>query len=230
MKNLLIYINPTKQFISFYDYEPLVKIQIENSLRYWKPEDIMLVTNFPYEYMGIKSIVVDDSLYCEHRKRASKINVICHLIETGQIKELCWFHDFDAYQTDNFDESVIDGFDAGFTDYGFNKGWNTGSFFFKPEALPIFESIQKVMNEQKINEEQALDWLTDNDLIKKYTRLNSTYNLGRKHKASYVYSISLKPIKVFHFHPTITGKDLFDNVKTLIPTELLKSFNDNGFI
>lgn len=55
MKNLLIYIHPDRKFVgeSFSsETDVLPKIQIENSLKLgWKKEDILLVTNFPYEYM-----------------------------------------------------------------------------------------------------------------------------------------------------------------------------------
>ena len=49
MKQLLIYIGPTDKFDD--EHEVLTKIQIDNSLDLgWKKEDILLVTNFPYEY------------------------------------------------------------------------------------------------------------------------------------------------------------------------------------
>ena len=57
MKNLLIYITPNG-FDT--ESEKLAKLQIDNSLELgWKKEDMLFVTSFPYEYRGIKSIVVD---------------------------------------------------------------------------------------------------------------------------------------------------------------------------
>jgi hypothetical protein len=54
MKNLLIHINPVSKIFSP-EHEDLTRIQIDNSLELrWKKEEILLVTNFPYEYRGIK--------------------------------------------------------------------------------------------------------------------------------------------------------------------------------
>jgi hypothetical protein len=86
MKNLLIYINPAKSFINEAwkdENDILAKIQIDNSLEMGcKKEDIILVTNFEYEYRGVKSIVVSDDLYCNHSAGTpSKINVIVDLFD-----------------------------------------------------------------------------------------------------------------------------------------------------
>ena len=124
MKNLMTYINPLKEFTT--DYVDLVKVQIDNSLRTWKPKDILLVTNFPYSYRGINSMIVPDDLFCNHRKRASKINVICYMMENQMIDDVCWFHDFDAYQASSFPKVILGKKDAAFTDYGFSEMWNTG--------------------------------------------------------------------------------------------------------
>jgi hypothetical protein len=229
MKNLLIYIHPDRFFHE--DYARLVKVQIENSFRLgWKKEDILMVTNFPYSYMGVDAFVVDDSLFCEHRKKASKINVIYSLLEKGIINELCWFHDFDAYQLLPFGEIDLDGKDAGFTDYGYSDYWNTGSFFFLPSSIDIFEWIQREMNRKKSNEERALMVLTDhniNSINSRYKRLNCTYNLGRMRQTDITLAKADKPIQVLHFHPRM--KELFDDVKYLLPTPLLTIFIKNGY-
>ena len=62
MKNLLVYVSPNKQFDD--EHKILAKIQIDNSLDLgWKKEDIILATNFDYEYRGIKSVIVDDNIF-----------------------------------------------------------------------------------------------------------------------------------------------------------------------
>lgn len=78
MKNLLIYISPKKDFG---DEEKIaIKIQIDNSLDLgWKKEEIMLVTNFPYEHDSVKALQVSDDNYCPFFPQASKINVIVDL-------------------------------------------------------------------------------------------------------------------------------------------------------
>lgn len=102
MKNLPIFISPQKQF---YDESLVsVKIQIDNSIDLgWKREDIILATNFNFEYNGVKSIVVSDHNYWLQDIRQSKHTTILELIGRRVINnlvntELYWFHDLDAYQ------------------------------------------------------------------------------------------------------------------------------------
>lgn len=78
MKNLLVYINPRRDFDD--ESSRYAQIQIDNSRKYWNPEDILLITNFPYEYQGIKSLVVPDSLFCGFDAKASKVNAIIYLL------------------------------------------------------------------------------------------------------------------------------------------------------
>lgn len=228
MKNLMIYINPLKQFTE--EYAGLVKVQIDDSIRTWNKKDIILVTNFPYSYNGISSVVVPDDLFCEHRKRASKINVICYMIDNNMIDGLCWFHDFDAYQLRELPEDIIGDKDAAFTDYGFNNNWNTGSFFFTSKARDVFELVRQTMNRRRVNEEQALGILTSkntNDINQRYIRLNNTYNLGQKWSSELAYEKADKPIKVLHFHPQVA--EVYERVKSLLPDYLIEIFKKHGY-
>lgn len=229
MKNLMTYINPLKEFTS--DYSQLVKVQIDNSRFWgWKDSDIMLVTNFPYSYEGIEAIVVPDELFFYRRKRASKINVICYLLENKMIDDMAWIHDFDAYQVSEFPDNILADFDAGFIDYATSSLWNMGSFFFKPQALSMFQGVREIMNEKQINDEYALKYLIDRDpngMGKRYTKLNNTYNLGRMRENEYTYSISEKPIKVFHFHPKM--RELYEEVKPLLPPKLIEIMVKHGY-
>lgn len=225
MKNLMTYLHPSKGFTE--DYSQLVKVQIDNSLRRWKPRDIILATNFPYEYRGVEAIVLPDSLYCEHRKRASKINAVIYLIENRLINGLTWFHDFDAFQLEDLPEDVLGDKEVGFTNYGFNKNWNTGSFFFTPKAIDIFVLIKEEMDRKRINEEQALGRLTRASKIKDYALLNNTYNLGQKWSSEDSLEIAEKPIKVLHFHPKQT--EVYERVKPMISKELMEIFKKHGY-
>lgn len=232
MKNLLTYLNPTKVFTT--NYVDLVKVQIDNSIRMgWDPADILLVTNFPYSYCGIDAIVVPDDLFCNHRKRATKINAICYLINNGIINEPCWFHDFDAYQVQPFPpiEEILEEYDAAFTDYGTNEMWNTGSFFFTPKAIDIFEMIRETMYKKRVNEEIALKFLTNHNIKninERYKKLNITYNLGRMRDVEQTYAKADKPIMVFHFLPSML--ELFEGVKPLLPQELIDIMAKHGYV
>jgi len=208
MKNLFIYINPNG-FDE--DTERLQKLQIDNSLELgWKLEDIILVTNFPWEYNGVKAIVVSNENFCEAWKQASKINTTVTLFDSGFFKqgELYWFHDFDAFQQEVITEQELelDGVDIGLTDYGRKARWNTGSYFFNSNCGDIFHWIKDDMYKhfgRRKNEETTVWKLTAhnfNNINSRIKRLNITYNFGVR-KIKLCYEKAIKPIKVVHFHP-----------------------------
>jgi len=215
MKNLLLYITPHKRFKDRLERNlpALAKIQIDNSLDLgWKPEDIVLITNFPYEYNGIKARVIDDSHYCEHWEKSSKVSVIISLLKDGTVKpgELWWFHDFDAFQVYPITEEELDlGYAVvGFTDYGWQKKWNTGSIFFKKDSVKVFEWLRNELYKLQTDEERALMSLTGRNyqyINSYYKRLNVTYNfpggLNGERKMATTVPMATKPIKILHFHP-----------------------------
>jgi len=240
MKQLLIYINPKRNFSQEWikngeflwkdETESLIKIQIEYSLEIgWKPEDIMLVLNFPFEHCGIKAIEVGDDTYCEFAPTASKINAICELFNRGLIgDDLYWFHDNDAFQLGSLDVDVKD--EIAITDYGVVRGdpktssrWSTGVIFFRKSAEDVFKMLQHAVNKSyKRNEEIALLAMTRcnyghiNERIKK---LNITYNFAtRGRKVMETYELADKPLRVIHFHPLDPRKVMDDKPnKEVVP-------------
>ena len=261
MKNLLIFINPEKRFVNKNlkgETGILAKIQIDNSLDLgWKRENILLVTNFDYEYNGVKALVVDDSNYCAFSVTASKINVILTLFEQGIIKkDLYWFHDLDAFQLEKIteDELELGDMDMGITEYGkttikplHDKRLSTGSIFFKQSAQDIFEWIKIKVYQYKCNEEVGLLELTKipkYKLSERMKRLDITYNLAtRKRQVSVNYQAAKKPLKVIHFHPfdkrSVRSEGKNDNIavciygknkinKVLVTKRLVKIFNYHG--
>jgi len=198
MKNLLIFVDPAKEFNR--EHKTLVKIQIDWSLEMgWKPEDIMLVTNFPYEYREVKATLVEDDCYCPHRKETTKIPVINRLFEKGLIKEgeEYWFHDFDAFQFEKFPD--INSFFA-ICDYGWVNKWNSGSFFFNSKAHHIFQEIETDAYKHCWDEERALTHMINSYGFKEYELLNITYCICIYHFEENCSKAS-KPIMVGHFHP-----------------------------
>jgi len=204
-------VDPLKDFNK--EHQTLAKIQIDWSLEWCKPEDIMLVTNFPYEYR-VKAIQVEDDCYYPEFSRATKVPVINRLYEKGLITDFTWFHDFDAFQLQPLDIKS----DFAITRYGKNdKGtkedkWNAGSFFFK-DAHHIFKLIKQVMDNHGIDEENALTHLLDYGFNKsgiyKCDFLDISYN-------THIYSPITKNIKVAHFHP-YKHREIF---KDIIPKKL----------
>ncbi len=229
MKNLLIYINPKHDF--GYEEKTTVKIQIDNSLSLgWKPEDILLITNFPYEYNGIKSIIVGDENYCDFHPQLSKINTLVNLFESGFFKPdiLYFYHDLDVFQneviTQSELESELGSADLGATDKGRMPMWNTGTLVFKSSAADIFCWLKDILFKFRVDEEHALWILCGNDFyldesqtefIKGYTnqdipalkdinqrvkKINITYNF-RMWNLKSTFPMAKKPIKAIHFHP-----------------------------
>lgn len=226
MKNLLIYINPKKDFDE--EGKTAVKIQIDNSLDLgWKPEDILLVTNFDYEYNNVKSYVVGDKNYCEFCPAASKINAIIDLFDRKLIEKdkIYWFHDIDAFQLCKIEESELklNKEDILMPDFGRILRWSTGSFFFKTGSENIFNWVKEIMYKYKIDEESAFCILTGIEYlvhhyskkkIKAHTfsgfpeikninqrikKANITYNFHSFNVRSN-YKAAIKPIRVAHFH------------------------------
>ena len=240
MKNILVYINPRKDFDE--ETKILAKIQVDNMLHFgWKKEDIILVTNFPYEYNGVKAIVAGDNLYYPIDYTLAKINGIVFLFEQGLINDEIYFcHDFDHYQLHSIIESEIKRklgkADIGATDYGRMPRWHLSCIFFKRSARDIFELLRNtVIKLQAHNEEDVLFMLTENDtngIKKRIKKLNITYNFWRGNIRS-TYEMAEKPIKCVHFHPDSFGLDFFmygkNKVnKVLIDNRLIKLFNKYG--
>lgn len=223
MKNLLIYVNPKRRFSR--EHEHLTKIQIDNSLDLgWRPEDLILVTNFDYEYREIKSIKVKDYSVFD-QNRSTKIPAIVELFEQNLIgPDLYWFHDQDAFQLEPFDIKLET--DAGFTDQGWSPTWNAGSFFFKKSARTIFLDIWQLMNVRNTNEQDALTYMWQkniNNVNNRYTPINITYNIGIYHMDKTLKKAQL-PVKVAHFHPHKPHHlNLF---RSIIPERLVKIFKN----
>lgn len=247
MKNLLIYTGPQKQFSD--EDATLAKIQIDNSLNLgWKKEDILFVTDFPFEYNGIKSTTLNENVYYDFDPRANKIPVITHLIENGFIEadKLYWAHDLDAYENFKINESDLglENFDLGLTHYTYKPEWQCGSIFFKKSSYDIFKLIDRTTKEKphfsRNNEKTLTKLINDNKIDpKRYKRLNPTYNLMKKYLQT-VYPKADHPIKVLHFRPSDQDPalsaptlDMFmhgkNNLKIpLMSDRLIKIFMNHG--
>lgn len=204
MKNLLIHLNaPEYEWQS--EVEPLLKIQIDNSLRFWSPEDIVLVTNFPYRYNGVEAR--QSTRVMRAKPTLTKVAVMLELLEEED--EEYWFHDLDAFQLEPLDHVLTT--DMALTDYGittlrpsYNQRWSTGSWFFRPQAKDMLQSIFVRAVKDVINEEAALGRIIKDRpaLRRRIEKLNITYNFAtRKRDVEKTMEIAQKPIKVLHFHP-----------------------------
>jgi len=223
MKNLLIYTGPNKGFSK--EDLSLAKIQIDNSLNIgWKREGILLVTDFPFEYNSVKSIVVPDGLYYAFDKMANKVPVLVYLLNNGLVepRSLYWCHDFDAYENYPISENELGltNFDIGLTHYFYKPEWQFSSFFLKSSAKDIIELLDKTIRAKphsSRNNEKTLTKLIKTGAInpKRYKKLNVTYNFTKRFITT-VYKEAQKPLKVLHFRPS--DKD------TLMPDTALNMF------
>lgn len=250
MKMIMLNVNPHKKFNK--EKEKLIKIQIDNSLELgWKVEDIILATNFPYEYKGVKSIIVGDDNYCgldDKRycfKVSSHISTIDNLFRMGVIQDgLYWYHDIDAYQLIPItEEDVAMGkADMALADYGWSNKWNLGAIFFTNKAEDLFKLLKETIYQTNVADERSFRMLTTTGLIPKerYKKLNITYNLGMRN-VEVSYEKADKPIKVIHFHPMYkdiniseTTMNIFRHGKNkmgvvLMNERLMRIFDSHGF-
>lgn len=251
MKNLLIYVNPNG-FDN--ESEKLVKIQIDNSLELgWSPDDIVLITDFPYDYAGITAHQIPQGCYYELDKEASKFVVIDYLFDNNLIEnDLYWCHDLDAYQLHPITEQelALENVDLGLNDYCRAPRWQLGSFFFKPSARDIFKAILtnfsprlsesgETVDDGTPLDEVALMHLTDNNIgniNSRIKRLNTRYDFGMR-RIDYCWTRADKPLKVLHFHPqskllntlaiAMYGKNATG--QPLMTKRLIKLFNKYGY-
>lgn len=237
MKNLLVFISPEKKLTQ--ECELLAKIQIDNSISLGLQDDLVLITNFPYEYNGVKAIIVSDDNYCAFRPRSIKTSIVPYLIKQGIMKdgEIYWNHDFDAYQNEpmNTRELEMENIDAAFTTYGWHRKWCLGSDFIKTSAKDIFEKLRDIIFTD-VEDEHALYELTgvnNNNINTRIKKLNITYQIGMRH-TDYNYKWATKPLKVLHFHPhkpNLLNIFMYGRNPMGVPLmseRLIKVFNQHG--
>lgn len=205
MKNIIVCNLSNKKHLKH--YKKYTNAQIDNSLSIgWDKKDIVLVTNFPYSYRDIKSVIFDFD--CDFCLTGSKTFAMVKLFESGLINCNSWLHDLDVWQTCEFDFPEI--IDLGMTRY--IGRWQGGSVFLKPSSRDIFEKIAEEIRKQKSRKEEPI--IKRVLRIKEYgdrvTKIDNSYNVGatgfeKRHEKSQ------KPIKAIHMHPH-RGTDINRNI------------------
>jgi hypothetical protein len=174
----MIYIHPRHDFDE--DEKKVVRVHIDNSFDLgWKKEDILLVTNFPYEYRGIKALIVGDENYCVTIPATSKVNTLVNVFTVTTIgdlirkrlitDEIYWYHDLDVFQNEVITEEEIKlelgTADLGLTDKGRMPKWNGGTLFFRKSAADIFQATKDIAVKYNTGDEESLMVLSTNNLL-----------------------------------------------------------------
>ena len=162
LKNLMIYFNPQKEFPANIEY--LVKIHIDNMLRLgWKKKDIVLITNFRYEYMGVRTTQVDEDLFCNIKDNAIKTNAVFHLLDQDIVKnnEIWLYHDIDCFQQRQTDGSEINFESRPAVFIEDNNKFDFSSFYFRKGSHKVFEWIRNTALKRDCDEAAALKSLSE---------------------------------------------------------------------
>jgi hypothetical protein len=177
--------------------ETLIKAQIENSFQVGiDPNDIVLLTNFTYEFMGVEAIKMPLNDFC---LTGSKMFALKWYLENFSVEETVHAHDLDCWANWPYEEPKFK--DVGIAQYS-NDKYNGGSIFWKSSAKDIIDAIiNTIVKENLGREEPTLNRvLKDKKFKDRVTIVDNTFNVGC---SGFVkrYERSYKPIRILHFHP-----------------------------
>lgn len=238
MKNVLIYniINSSER----YPKDTLLRTlqaQVDNSLRLgWEAEDIIIGTNFEFEYMGVKAYQLNN--VCEYNPFVNKWYGMLELMQRGILQDDFWFHDQDNWQLYPIEFPTFTGVVGGCT-YVFTPEWNTASMFIKKNAVDILEYIKEFMDlNSELNlfsDENYIALLRAHTEVSSYlSTINNEYNVGIT-KMENRYEAANKPVKVVGVKPSneqdikkLTGDNLLG--VSLLTDELLSIFQQYNLL
>lgn len=194
MYNLLVWFSPDNRFG---ETEKLARAQIDlaHALK-WRTDKIILVTNFDWEYKGIKATVLAD-LDFPQNYRVCKLKAFIAMRNAGMLNKdsIYWFHDFDVYQCRNFAPPKIRCLGATHLSK-FEDIWSTGSIFFTHEISDFLDLwFSHVDDKSKWCEEQALNTISFADSF--IDDIGLTYNFRGKRWNDH-WPIIEKPICAVH--------------------------------
>jgi len=207
-----------------------LKSQIDNSLRLgWDEMDIIIGTNFDFEYRGIKNYQLED--VCTYSGFNNFWYGALELMNNGILVEDFWLHDQDTWSVRNFDFPEFSGEIAG-CEYIKTNQWNCGSIYFKKTSREILEYIVDIMRnnpDHKVSSDE--EWIaflrySNHSEIRDYlTTLNTQYNVGVTSFEDR-YKSAIKPINVLAFKPDLERD--FNTVKHLVSTDLIDIFKKHN--
>ena len=206
-----------------------LQCQIDISLHLgWKPEDIILGTNFDFEYRGVKNHHLTN--ICTWSGFNNFWFGALELLQNGVITDNFWLHDHDSWPIRKFDFPEYNGEIAG-CEYIGTEQWNCGSIYCKKSCTDTLEYIVDtlMLNKEVIvsSDEIIISHLRAYSPIKnKLTSINTTYNVGVTHGPLRLAAAS-KPVNVLSFNPGIDAgrKRLMDTgLYNEIPKDILEIY------
>jgi hypothetical protein len=184
----------------------IIRAQIDNSIECgWAPNDIIIATNFHFEYRGVKTHILDE--ICEYSQFFNKQYATLEMMQKGVFEgQNVWYHDLDAFQLTKFDFPYFNG-DWGTCVYpnGDGHSCQCGIIYLKHSSQDMFEHLvhnMKLRNYGTHDDEVVIrnDIKLNKNFSHRVNVLNTSYNLGMT-GFRYRYQSADKPIKVVHFHP-----------------------------
>ena len=207
----------------------MLKMQIDNSLYYgWAPADIIIGSNFDFEYKSIKNYTLTD--ICTFNIFNNKWYGMLELMRNGVLDCDFWFHDQDNWQINNISFPEFNG-EIGAASYIRTPEWNTSAMYIKKSAMAILEYIVQSMKMNQIVYQSDEDWiafLRKNSEIKDYLcTLNTQYCVGYTYLDDRINAAN-GPIKSLGFVPGTASHKAFLE-RNLIPGQLEKIFNSENY-
>ena len=201
MKNLMVWVHRKagingRHYKKCHDFENVLQIlraQIDNSLELgWRPEDIMVYTNFRFRHRGIRRIG-RFPIYpsCSF---VNKWTALQQLWNDG-CEDDVWYHDCDAWQCVpfTFPDEVRH---IGFVPYKF--GMQGGSVFIRHAARGLIdEYVSCAMGRDVKNDEHLWNDFQRGQHHDAITLLNTTWNVGRTDWHQRIQAAE-KPFRVVH--------------------------------
>lgn len=236
MKNVYIYniVDKHKRYPDDLVYKYL-RAQIDNSLRLgWAKDDIIIGSNFDFEYNGVKSVTTKD--ICTYNIFCNKWYGLRELVKEEVLQEEFWFHDQDSWQIERFEFPFFLG-DIAACEYVFTDEWNTSSVFVNEDSFQTLSSIVDIMDEHsghKVDsDENYISHIRKaTSLRDRLTTIPNEYNVG-KTKFESRYGNANLPVYICGFKPHIKddcvvfeGKNDFD--VNLIDEDLKRIFIDHN--
>ena len=184
-----------------------LRAQIDWSIQLgWKKEDIIIGTNFDFEYNGVKNYQLTD--VCTYSGYNNFWYGALELMKNGVLNEDYWLHDQDSWPVRYFNFPKFDGEIAG-CEYQATPFWNCSTIYLKKTSQFLLEYIVELMrdnpNAPVSSDEEWIIFCRSHEQseVKEYfSSLDTRYNCGFTH-FDLRYKNATKPINVYGFKPDL---------------------------